>query len=245
MARKAKPKTAPSAPEAPDTQQLELMKQKAVGAGEALTIYGANPTELVMPDTMAEEDYLAFGVNIGRAMEFASWRIGDYVNFGKAKYGYKDYTKIAGVTGLSEEYLRQCASVSGRVAPHLRGVTTQERARLMLQRINKNETVDHLFKRLANKTTKEIRAMSRVGGGGGGGGGNSGPTLAGEVYTAAIELAKTLESFDFNERGAMLGALEAHKETGGQLRAVMNSLDAALKLLDERGLLSAPKSEAS
>jgi len=138
------------------------LKHELTTSQLALQQYGGNPAVLSLPDNMPERDFLAFGVKIGRVMEFASWRIGDYVNFGQKQYGYKDYEKVTHATGLSQQYLRACASVSGRVPPERRLQHSLEKWRLMLplQNVEKKETLDELEKRVGNKSQKDLREMS-------------------------------------------------------------------------------------
>jgi len=199
----------------------------------SLSIYGDNPAELIFPDALAEPDFLAYGARLGSAMQYGAWRVGDYVNFGFAKYGYKDYEKLATVTGLSEGFLRNCASVAGRFPLQYRVQFSLEKAALMLASKDEKETLPHLVKRLGGKTHKELREMRSSGGGGGDTEeGKDKPVLAGTVYDAARSLADLLERFDTKERGAMLQALEEDKKSGGvlaQLRSYLTALDEQLK----------------
>jgi len=126
----------------------------------ALEQYGGNPAVLSLPDNMPEKDYLDFGVKIGRVMEFASWRIGDYVNYGKKQYGYKDYKKIADATGLAEGYLRTCASIADRVAGTYRHLYSMEKFRLLIAHRDENETMEKLVARLGDKSNVQLREMT-------------------------------------------------------------------------------------
>lgn len=229
MPRKAKQKTVPVAPEAPAQEVGEMTKEKATDASQSLIIYGDNPLELVLPDQLPEADYLAYGVNIGRAMEFASWRIGDWVNFGMTKFGYKDYTKLAGVTGLAEGYLRTCSSVAGRVLPTLRGVASLERARLMLQAKNEKESVDHAFKRLGSKTTEQLRNLTR------GAGTPRKPQLdtmsVDAFYKTCGELATYVNKLD-KEKWPIVAGYE-NGENGGHMDALRGELTALLAAIKD------------
>jgi hypothetical protein len=232
MLRTAKARQGPVAPEAISPQVSEITKEKAQEAGNALVIYGENPLELVLPDTLPEADFLAFGVNIGRAMEFASWRIGDWVNFGLVKFGYKDYEKLAGVTGLSEQYLKACSSVAGRVPPALRGVASLERARLMLSRKGETESVEHLFKRLGGKTTDQLRKLTR-GGGRGGVGGEAGKAMSvQDFYNACGNLATFANKLD-KDKWPVIAAYEKSEQNGGYLDGLRGELTALLAAIND------------
>jgi hypothetical protein len=87
---------------------------------------------LVIPKGTSVEAWTAIGHRIGEAMEGASWRIGDWLNFGLNVLGFKDYENAVEATKLSEQYLRVCSSVSQRVAPELRHSGSIERFRLLL-----------------------------------------------------------------------------------------------------------------
>jgi hypothetical protein len=196
-------------------------------AEHTLTVYGDNPLELIMPDNMPESDYLAFGSKIGKAMEFVGWRIGDYVNFGMTRFGYKDYEKISTVTGLSEQYLRSCSSVAANIPVEYRGQHSLEKCRLMLSRKDKDEKVPHLIRRLGNKTVTELRDLSKSA--------PPGPhaaTTATQVYDAANSLFKAIDNFDTGskEKLAALATFEQDKESGG----VLAGLAGLLKMLIEQ-----------
>lgn len=211
----------------------EAMLQKAREASASLTIYGENPYELVMPGDLPESDYLAFGVTIGRAMEFAGWRIGDWVNFGMATFNYKDYTKMAGVTGLSEDYLREVSSVSGRVLPALRGVASLERAKLMLRRKNEGETVDKCFKRLGSKSTVQLKQMGKAGSSSTKKG--AAPLSVADVFAMCFMCAEALSALD-NTKWALAHQLEfGEGPSKGTLDALRGEVVALRDALSDLG----------
>ncbi len=87
---------------------------------------------LVIPKGTSIEAWTEIGHRIGEAMEGASWRIGDWLNFGITVLGFKDYDSAVEATKLSEQYLRVCSSVAQRVSPELRHFGSIERFRLLL-----------------------------------------------------------------------------------------------------------------
>lgn len=99
--------------------------------GQLVTVQSSE-FSLSFPDTMTEPQFEEYCQKFGAALQGAAWRVGDVANFGKAKYGYKDYEKICDLTGLSEIYVRQCSSLAERVAPEIRHLASLERFRLML-----------------------------------------------------------------------------------------------------------------
>ncbi len=125
------------------------------------------PMALTFPETMTEAEYFDFGRKMGDALQGASWRVGDYANFGKAKFGIKDYTRLADETGLDEVYIRQCSSIASRVAPEHRALASLERFRLLLPKREKllntdgktigDEDVPVLVGRYTDWTARELR----------------------------------------------------------------------------------------
>jgi hypothetical protein len=129
-----------------------------------------SPMALTFPDTMTEVEYFAFGRSMGDALQGASWRVGDYANFGKAKFGIKDYTRLADETGLDEVYIRQCSSVADRVPAEHRQLATLERFRLLLPKREKivkdgktaeMEAIPALITRYSDWSAREIRAGAK------------------------------------------------------------------------------------
>ncbi len=125
------------------------------------------PMALTFPETITEVEYFAFGRKMGEALQGASWRVGDYANFGKAKFGIKDYTRLADETGLDEVYIRQCSSIADRVSADYRALASLERFRLLLPKREKivkdgkpagMEEIPALVERYADWTAREIRA---------------------------------------------------------------------------------------
>jgi hypothetical protein len=128
------------------------------------------PMALTFPETMTEVEYFAFGRKMGEALQGASWRVGDYANFGKAKFGIKDYTRLADETGLDEVYIRQCSSIAERVSADYRALASLERFRLLLPKREKivkdgktagMEEIPALVERYADWTAREIRAGAK------------------------------------------------------------------------------------
>ena len=140
MPKKQNKKTAQRAPEAVHSRSVggETIPPNAAvhehGNPESSSIvqYVEADYSLTLPDELTEIGYIEIGRKIGAAMEGASWRIGDWANFGKAKFGYKDYEKLQEITGLSEVYLRTCSSIAERVDAAFRPLASMERFRLML-----------------------------------------------------------------------------------------------------------------
>jgi hypothetical protein len=125
------------------------------------------PMALTFPETMTEAEYFDFGRRMGEALQGASWRVGDYANFGKAKFGIKDYTRLADETGLDEVYIRQCSSVAERVPAEHRALASLERFRVLLPKREKvmrdgktagQEEIPVLIGRFADWTARELRA---------------------------------------------------------------------------------------
>ncbi len=125
------------------------------------------PMALTFPETMTEAEYFDFGRRMGDALQGASWRVGDYANFGKAKFGIKDYTRLADETGLDEVYIRQCSSIAERVPAEHRALASLERFRVLLPKREKivrdgktagQEEIPVLIARFADWTARELRA---------------------------------------------------------------------------------------
>jgi len=197
----------------------------------ALVVYGDNPAELVLPKDMPKQDYFVYGRKLGLVMEFGAWRVGDYVNYGMTVYGFKDYEEIARATGLSEQFLRNCASVAGRVSLEFRHFGL-EKMRLMLNRKGEKESIKRLVKRLGDKTHAELRKMAASGNGGDGDGNDETSATATEVYEAAQRLHESLETFDSNTKLAALASFENDTDTGGALLATCRFLGALIDQLN-------------
>jgi hypothetical protein len=129
-----------------------------------------------IPKETSLDAWLEIGHRIGEAMKGASWKIGDWCNFGIAVYGHKDYDAGSQATGLSEQYLRACSSIAQRVAPELREHGSIERFRLLLAMPSENkaipederkgsaeraETLAEKVERLADWTMAELRNKQR------------------------------------------------------------------------------------
>jgi hypothetical protein len=144
----------------------------------ALEIVEVHQTEyaISLPKSMTQSAWMEIGHRIGAAMLGASWKVGDWVNFGIAVYGQKDYDALAQATGLSEQYLRNCSSVAARVEPALRTAGSVERFRLLLAMPSENqaipegeqkgsatraETLGEKVARLSEWTMGELRAKQR------------------------------------------------------------------------------------
>jgi hypothetical protein len=102
-----------------------------------LAVVQETDTSLIVPKDMKEAEYLAIGTRIGQSIRGAAWKIGDFVNIGKAMFGYKEYDKLSEVLELDQVYLRQCSSVAERVPAEHRHFASVERFRLMLARREK------------------------------------------------------------------------------------------------------------
>jgi hypothetical protein len=146
-------------PDPTPSNQLEIIGD---GSGDSLS--------LTFPEVMTQPEYYAYGVKMGHALQGASWRVGDYVNFGKAKFGIKDYAALADEVGLDEVYLRQCSSIASRVPAEHRALASLERFRLLLPKREKivkdgktagEEEIPLLVGRFAEWTAREIRAGAK------------------------------------------------------------------------------------
>jgi hypothetical protein len=205
----------------------EHMKQESEEAASALTIYGGNPYALTMPDNLPEADYLAFGTRIGKAMQFVGWKIGDFVNYGVTTYGYKDYEKLASVTGLDETYLRTCSSVANRIPLQHRGDASMEKFRLMLGRMNEKETVPHLVKRLGKKTVSQLRDMAKSGEGSRTGGAT--PTMGGEELHTMLDDAVEGMSALHPDKYAAFRTIEKENPVLPRLRKMLDMFERELR----------------
>ncbi len=234
-ASRAKNNTAPVAPQATgqETTTLsidapDMLRDKGAGASLALQSYGANPLLLELPDNMAEADFLATGVNIGRAFEFASWRLGDWANYGLKQYGYKDYSRLAGVTGLGEDYLRTCSSVAARVPATFRAMFSLEKAKLALARKGTGETVDKCLMRLKDKTTTQLREMGKSGNPGGGSKDPFADMSAEEFYNMCGKLSKAAAKLP-QEKWPLLATKELTEgDSAHFIEALLSELKALL-----------------
>jgi hypothetical protein len=158
---KTQPKASASAEDA-QAQDFGTPKHES----QQVTVIEA-PMALTFPETMTEAEYFDFGRRMGDALQGASWRVGDYANFGKAKFGIKDYTRLADETGLDEVYIRQCSSVAERVPAEHRALASLERFRVLLPKREKivrdgktagQEEIPVLIARFADWTARELRA---------------------------------------------------------------------------------------
>jgi hypothetical protein len=135
-----------------------------------IVTYTETDYSLVFPNDITEEQFLAVAKKLGHAAAGLGWQIGDIANFGKGKFGYKDYTKLAEVTGFAEVYLRTCSSLSERVAAEFRQLASMERFRLLLPRretilppensentVKRNESIPQLVARLESWTATDLR----------------------------------------------------------------------------------------
>jgi hypothetical protein len=161
----SKAKTQPKASaSAEDAQVIEHGNPEQTS--QQVTVIEA-PMALTFPETMTEAEYFDFGRRMGDALQGASWRVGDYANFGKAKFGIKDYTRLADETGLDEVYIRQCSSIAERVPAEHRALASLERFRVLLPKREKimrdgktagQEEIPVLIARFADWTARELRA---------------------------------------------------------------------------------------
>lgn len=209
---------------------LEVVQPTASEAEGTLTIYGNDPYSLTMPENMPESDYLGFGSKIGKAMAFASWRIGDWVNYGKKQYGYKDYEKIAAVSGLANQYLRACSSVAGRVPAEMRSLYSLEKFRLMLSRQDEGEKIEHLVKRLGNKTSEQLREMGASARGAGKGDTNMTATEAWELMKRIHEAITSWDEPKF----IVFKGIDSKDNVLTKLRNVLFMLDEEIEKLEEK-----------
>lgn len=76
-------------------------------------IEGATETALFLPVGINENEWAEVGEKLGRAHRASAWWIGDWINYGKTKWGEK-YEEAERITGLSYAYLSQCAAVARR-----------------------------------------------------------------------------------------------------------------------------------
>jgi hypothetical protein len=148
-----------------DSQVTEHGQPEATPSNQIAVVEAS--MALTFPETMTEPEYFAYGRRMGDALQGASWRVGDYANFGKAKFGIKDYTRLADETGLDEVYIRQCSSIAERVPAEHRALASLERFRVLLPKREKivrdgktagQEEIPVLIARFADWTARELRA---------------------------------------------------------------------------------------
>jgi hypothetical protein len=164
MSKTNKPQKASTPPEVVQGKVVETGNPDPVENSLAIT---EAVMSLAFPEAMTEADYFAYGRKMGDALQGASWKVGDYANFGKAKFGIKDYTRLADETGLDEVYIRQCSSIAERVPAEHRALATLERFRLLLPKREKTvkdgktavvEEIPALVARHTEWTARELRA---------------------------------------------------------------------------------------
>ncbi len=164
MSKANKPQKASTPPEVVQGKVVETGNPDPVENSLAIT---EAVMSLAFPEAMTEADYFAYGRKMGDALQGASWKVGDYANFGKAKFGIKDYTRLADETGLDEVYIRQCASIAERVPAAHRALASLERFRLLLPKREKTvkdgktavvEEIPALVARHTDWTARELRA---------------------------------------------------------------------------------------
>ncbi len=174
MPKQAKPQKASETPEGSQTVGGRIVAPNALvqvsgnpeHTGHVVTVQEA-PLGITLPETMTQDDYALLGRRMGEALQGASWKVGDYANFGSVQFGIKDYGQIAEFTGLDQVYLRQCASVAERVSLEFRQLASLERFRIMLPhrtkvvvdgKASQLEPVAELVARFDGWTQAEIRA---------------------------------------------------------------------------------------
>lgn len=74
---------------------------------------GATETALVLPENMSEAEWRTLGDQLGRVSRASAWWIGDWINYGSARWGEK-YEEAEALTGLSYQYLARCSAVAKR-----------------------------------------------------------------------------------------------------------------------------------
>lgn len=146
------------------------------GSTGAIVTYTETEFSLVFPEELSEAQFLTVAKKIGEAASGLGWRVGDLANFGKEKFSYKDYEKLAEITGFAEVYLRTCSSIAVRVPYQFRNLASMERFRLILAMPNENlalpadapkdavahvETLPEKIKRLQDWTAAELRNKQR------------------------------------------------------------------------------------
>jgi hypothetical protein len=179
MPKQAKPETASVPPEgtrsvagktiAPNATVVEVGSPAATSQIVTIQEFGFS---LALPQTISKDDYATLGKRMGAALQGASWKIGDYANFGKATFGFREYDVIAEYTGLDQVYLRTCASVAERVPAEFRELASLERFRLMLphraklvkegKATSEFEAIPELVGRFDGWTQAEIRAGKKA-----------------------------------------------------------------------------------
>ncbi len=179
MPKQAKPEKASVPPEgtrsvagktiAPNATVVEVGNPAATSQIVTVQEFGFS---LALPQTISKDDYATLGKRMGAALQGASWKIGDYANFGKATFGFREYDVIAEYTGLDQVYLRTCASVVERVPAEFRELASLERFRLMLphraklvkegKATSELEAIPELVGRFDGWTQAEIRAGKKA-----------------------------------------------------------------------------------
>jgi hypothetical protein len=168
---------------------------------------------LAFPEAMTEADYFAYGRKMGDALQGASWKVGDYANFGKAKFGIKDYTRLADETGLDEVYIRQCASIAERVPAEHRSLASLERFRLLLPKREKT------VKDGKTAVVEEIPALV----------GRHLDWTARELRTGKKDTPKELTAADTGSAAGSPTVDAANAEAGSKSQVESDPADAALK----------------
>ena len=77
------------------------------------------PTALILHPAVELEEWSPIGVKLGRVKDWVNFALGDWLNYGEAKYG-EMYSQAASDTGMSEETLMILKYVASRVAPEIR-----------------------------------------------------------------------------------------------------------------------------
>lgn len=87
---------------------------------ELLTLPGkATGTSLELPPRLSYDEWRIIGLRLAQLKEFSYWAIGDWLNYGEAKWGEK-YTQAAADTGIPEDRLMIFKHVASRVQILLR-----------------------------------------------------------------------------------------------------------------------------
>lgn len=87
-----------------------------VKENELLTLPGkATATSLELPPRLDYAEWRIIGLRLAQLKEFSYWAIGDWLNYGEAKWGEK-YTQAAADTGIPEDRLMIFKYVASRVS---------------------------------------------------------------------------------------------------------------------------------
>jgi hypothetical protein len=141
---KAQPKAADATQSAPDpatTPEQRLVSSHVETTPHSIVLYDDADNGLAFHETITEAQVIDLAREIGKRVSGIGWKIGDIANYCKAKFGHKDYDRLAEESGFAEVYLRTCSSVASYVPLAMRGAMSMERWRLVMALPNQKKLV--------------------------------------------------------------------------------------------------------